>query len=588
MNLSFTKEYYPAVAELTPAQIAAARAEEVAELRPAMPDVDLSPGTPTGDFVITPLALRRAVVNEAHSRFMSDLDLGNVAEGLIYSCEFVKAYLGNFGVYDVENLRAFGLVRLTFSSPNAINVERTIRFRFSTSDDWVLKVVDPDATYIQILAAGSTHTGNEAADTYILSQTTANTWAVDLPVEGVLSAPIEIGTAGTATEIAPTLVGIAAAVAFMSGVPSASLSDLARMARKIAFSLTSGSRASTRALVYRNWPESNMVSPIVPGDDEMQRIAAGTALALQAPSADVYFRSARDMQRITQSIRLDYVQPSVGDKVFRGLLPLLHRASQIVSIEWSGTTTESLVHSYMVFSKTDRADLYGSLHCGTRFESLYVSLVPILGDLDVPLIPLSEDGGDQYAIFTITYDADPLLETVSSLLESPEYRPAGVDVLVKSGPLLVLDDLEITYVKKQGMKTLLSVARDKIVEYLRTAGHPDDFRVTELYDIMRNAGTDKVIAVGVAGRILVSAATRLFRAVLAVDDPGDTDITADWTTNSDALYIPTFTDLDTVNNPHEIVDGEISPGGPADVWAATNRTVRYAVDPANVRFVETS
>lgn len=584
MNLSFTKEYYPAVAELTPAQIAAARAEEVAELRPAMPDVDLSPGTPTGDFVITPLALRRAVVNEAHSRFMSDLNLGNVAEGLIYSCEFVKAYLGNFGVYDVENLRAFGLVRLTFSSPNAVNVERTIRFRFSTDDDWVLKVVDPDATYIQILAAGSTHTG--AADTYILSQTTANTWAVDLPVEGVLSAPIDIGTAGTATEIATTLVGIAAAITFTSGVPSATLSDLARTARKIACSLTSGSRASTQALVYRNWPESNMVSPIVPSDAEMQRIAAGSALALTAPSVDVYFRSARDMQRITQSVRLDYVQPSVGDKVFRGLLPLLHRASRIVSIEWSGTTTESLVSSYAVFSKTDRADLYGSLHCGTRFESLYLSLVPIVDGLDVPLIPLSEDGGDQYAIFTITYDADPLLETVSSLLESQEYRPAGVDVLVKSGPLLVLDDLEITYVKKQGVKTLLSVARDKIVEYLRTAGHPDDFRVTEIYDIMRNAGADKIITVGVAGRILVSAASRLLRVAIA--DPGDADITADWATESDALYIPTFTDIATVNNPYEIVDGEISPGGPADAWAATNRTVRYAVDPENVSFVETA
>jgi hypothetical protein len=585
MNLSFTKEYYPSIEELTEDQIAAARDAIVTSLRPAMPDVDLAPATPTGDFVITPLAVYRAAAEVANSRLMSDLDLGNVANGLIYSCKFVRAYLGNFAVYDVENLKASGLVRLTFSSASALELPRTIRFRFGSEDDWTLKVVDPDATYIQILASGSSHNGQP--DTYILAQTTANTWAVDVPVEGVLSAPIVAGTAGTATEIPTTLVGLTSAIDFASGLPSASLPDLARMARKVAFSLTAGSRASTKALIYRNWPESNMVSPVVPGDVEMQRIALGSAMALQAPSVDVYFRSNRDMQRATHSFRLAYVQPDVGDKVFRGLIPTLHRASRVVSIEWSGTTTESLVTSHTVFSKSDRADLYGSLHCGTRYESLYVELVPELDGLDVPLIPLSDDGGQQYAIFTVVYDSDPLLESVSSLLESPEYRPAGVDVLVKSGPLVLFDDIEILYTKKQGVKTLLNVARQRIVDYLRTAGHPDDFRVTEIHDIMRNAGADKIINLGAAGNIQVSAATRLFRATIT--DPLDpVQILDDWSTESDLMYVVPFVDIDAVQNPYSIVDGEISPGGPADAWAATNRTVRYAVDPENVRFVETS
>jgi hypothetical protein len=300
---------------------------------------------------------------------------------------------------------------------------------------------------------------------------------------------------------------------------------------------------------------------------------------------DLYFRSARDMQRITQNVRLDYVNATGAPaaKVFRGVLPLLHRPSRILSIEWSGTTTESRVISYQVFSKTERADLFGSSHCGTRFESLYAQLVPVLDVSSTPLIPLSQDANGQYAIFTITYDCDPLLETVSSLLESPEYRPTGVDVLVKSGPLVLFEDLVITYVKKQGVKTTLNTARERIVEYLRTAGHPDDFRVTELYDIVRNAGADKIMSLSASGSILVSPANRLFRS--SVTSPLTT---ANWNTPSDVLQIIPFIDVAEVAAPSIIINNPISPGGPTDIWAATNRTVRYAIDPSNVRFIETS
>lgn len=583
MNLSFTDEYYPLLEEMTDAQVAAAREKVVQALQPLMPDVDMAPGTPTGDLVISPLAVYRAGAEEANGRLMSDLDLSNVADGLIYSCDFVKAYLGNFAAYDVENLVATGLVRLTYDSPDAREISRAVRFRFGTEDDWSLRLADPDAASVQVLTAGSEHTG--AADTYVLAQTSSSTWAVDVPLEGVLSTPVVAGVSGTSTEVATALVGISAAIDFLSGLPSASLSDLAKMARKIAFSLTAGSRASTKALIYRNWPETNMASPVVPGDDEMQRVAAGSAMALQAPAVDVYVRSSRDMQRETQSIRLDYVQPTVGgSKVFRGVLPLLHRPSRIVSIEWSGSTTDSVVSSYTTYSKSGRSDLYGSLHCGSRFESTYVELAPVIA-LGVPLVPLTdidEDGETkQYAIFTVVYDADPLLETISSLLESPDYQPAGVDVLTKSGPLVLIDDMVITYGKQQGVKTTLSVARDKITGYVRTAGHPDPFRVTEIHDILRNSGADRIVKLEAVGRVLVSASEQLFRAAIA--DPSGDDLLADWDTESDLMRVIPFVGIENVV-PHTIIDGEISTGGPLDAWAATDRTARYFVD--NIQFIE--
>jgi hypothetical protein len=586
MSLSFTQEYYPDIEELSDAQISEAREKIVLALQPVMPEVDLAPGTPTGDFVVTPLAAYRAAAEEANRRLMSDLDLANVADGLIYSCAFVRAYLGNFAVYDVENLKATGLVRLTYSSGAARTIPRTVRFRFGTDDDWSLKVATPDISEITVLSAGSEHTG--APDTYIFAQTSATTWAVDVPVEAVMTGPVVAGSSGTATEIDDDLVGIAAAIDFMSGLPSASLKDLAKMARKTAFSLTAGSRASIRSMIYRNWPETTMASPVVPGDPELQRVAPGSAMALQAPAVDVYMRSIRDMQREVQNIRLDYVQPDGdGPKVFRGVLPLLHRPSRILGIEWSGTTNESYVTSYKVYSKSGRSDLYGSLHCGTRYESLYVELIPIVDESDVPLIPITdvtEDGDSkQYAIFTVTYDADPLLETISSLLESPDYRPAGVDVLVKSGPLVLIDQLDITYTKKNGVKTTLSVARNEIVEYVRTAGHPDPFRVTELHDIVRNSGADRVMRINALGRVFVSAAERVFRN--SITAPSGADLLVDWEAESDELRVIPWVGTDNAV-PFEIIDGEISVGGPPDAWAATSRTCRYCVDPDNVRFIE--
>jgi hypothetical protein len=46
-------------------------------------------------------------------------------------------------------------------------------------------------------------------------------------------------------------------------------------------------------------------------------------------------------------------------------------------------------------------------------------------------------------------------------------------------------------------------------------------------------------------------------------------------------------DIDSVV-PFEIIDGEISVGGPPDAWAATARTCRYLLDQSSIRFIEVS
>ena len=577
MSLSFTEEYFPDIDALSAVTLTNSREMVVRMLQPSMLDVDLAPGTPTGDLIVSVLGAYRSAAEEANSRLMSDLNLENVASGIIFSCNFVRGYLGNFAVYDVDNLRATGLVRLTYTSPAARTLPLAIRFRFGNTDDYSLAVSDSGSEVIHLLAAGAPHNG--APDTYVLSQTSATTWAVDVPLTGNLTAPVARGTAGTATIVTSDLIGIVSSVSFLSGVPTTSLKDLARLARKTAYSLTSGSRASTSALIIRNWPETAMISPIVTGDPEMLRSPAGSAMVMQRPAIDVYVRSARDMQRDTQVVKLEFVPTRGG--VFRGALDLIHTPSRVVSVEWSGATGTTSVASFTVFTNSTRRDLYGNQHCGTRHEALFLEAVPTLPSAITKTNETIDNVLRQFAMFTVTYDADPLTSTMASTLEAPDNAPPGVSVLVKSGPLVMLTSLDIEYTKRQGVRTTLSAARERIHNYLKSAGHPDVFRQTIIHDIMVDAGVERVTNITCSGSVRVSAASRKLKGLFA--DPSTSLVTADWWEESVAMTAPAVTSAAEIV-PSVTVDGDVD--DEVELWAATGRTVRYHADPENITFTE--
>lgn len=576
--MKFTEEYYPNLAELTTQQLADARAKVVAVLQPHFADIDLSPGTPTGDAVVAPLAAFVAASEEAHGRLMSDLDLENVANGLVYSCDFVQKYLGNFSVYDVDNLRSFGMVRLTFSSNIARTLDKSMMFRFGTDDEWKFKV-SSEAAGVSILAAGSVYNGEP--DTFVLSQTSVNTWAVDLPLEGVMTEAVSRGTAGIATRLPSDVVGIAASIDFMQGVPSAGIADLARMARRVFHALTANSRGGTSSLVLRHWPETNMVSPVVNGDPEMQRVAPGSSMILQAPAMDLYFRSNRDNQVETQVVKLYYRQKSPSDPtmVFRGHAGFLHRPSKILSVEWVGSTTTTSVASYKLFSASTRTDLYGSLACGSRYESLWLQVYPVLAT-GMSVIPRTGTGNDAHALFSVTYLADPLLEAVSDTMESPDNAPPGLDLIVKSGPLAYLDSMLVSYNRSPGTRMLLTTAQEKIAAYLGSAGYPSVFRQTAIHDIMKNAGAVRTTAIEVYGKVMVSPAGYRFKPAV-ITDPYDYN--ADWEAGSVTMLGVNITDISQLSTP--TITNTVN-GGIPEVWAATERNMRYYIDPANITFHE--
>lgn len=583
--MRFTSEYYPDIEDITAAQLAAARATVVALLAPAFPDVDLSAGTPTGDLVVAPLSMFLAADDEAHTRLMSDLDLDNVANGVIYSCEFVRRYLGNFAVYDVENAKATGLVRLTFSSGAARTVDRHLLFRFGGTDTFALRMASSVSSVVTLLSAGSQR--STSPDTYVLSQTSGTTWAVDLPLEGVMTAAVTAGAAGFVSAATVGLVGAAAAMDFLPGLQSASLSDLARAARRLSYAVNAGSRYGTTSMVLRNWPESLMVSPVVTGDAELTRTPPGSAMALQAPAVDLYYRSSRDLQTITQTFRLSYVTATVGagtEERFRGIIPFLHRPSRITSLEWAGTTTTSLISARTIFSRSSVAALQGAQHCGTRFEDFYADITPTLeaGSL-ASSVPVLEDADGRYGLFTVTYLADPMLSVVAATLEAPDHTTPGVSLLVKSGPLVDVTSLSVTYQKEPGVRVLTGEAADRIAAAFNQAGYPDTLSQTAVHDAMSVAGAKRVVRIQCAATVRVTPASRKFIGA-AMTDALPAIITDDWALASDPM-----TEL-TVTTPETLVPDTIVETAHADWlenWAATYRTVRHALSADSITFIET-
>ena len=102
-------------------------AEELAEVRdrlktylvskPEFADIDMRANSVVGDLILSPLAHIIASLEVAMNRVLSDVDLGNVSQGTIYNCDFVKQYLNNFGEGQVYEYPSTGIVQLSFSDP---------------------------------------------------------------------------------------------------------------------------------------------------------------------------------------------------------------------------------------------------------------------------------------------------------------------------------------------------------------------------------------------------------------------------------------------------------------------------------------
>ncbi len=565
-------EYFPEIDELTPSQLLDARSRVVNFLRPHFPAHEMAPGSVFGDTIVSPLTVFFAALETAQNRFMSDLDLENVAAGVIYSCSFVERYLGNFAVKDITTLQSSGLVRLTFSADQEYSINRGTKFQFGSEDLFYPRLPTLDTDAFRILPSGVV--ANTALNEVALVQTSLTTWAVDLPLTGKMTADVARGTSGLLAVNIPTLIGLVAAVDFDYGLPPVSLSALAEMARRTAYAASVGSRNGTRTFVTSQWPETKVVSVAATGDPEMQRTTVGSALVLQAPAADIYFRSRRDYQREIQTVRLTYV-PSI--QKFRGQVRFLHRPSVIEDIRYAGDTT-LVMEETKVYSQVLPTNLPGSTGCGTASEEFWIEVQPPSED-SVLLVPRVTDTAGTFAMFTITYLADPLLESVSAMLTAPENAPVGVDVVVRGGPLVRISSLTVNYRRKPGTTMTLDVARSEISTYINGVGWPELFSEAAIVESMYAAGALRTQGLAYVATLTVTPAARRFSKTCT---PGTA---ADWDASGNSLpCLSTAITTDAGMRPDVTFAGNVN--GVSELYAVSDRNVRYYIDPLNINFQE--
>lgn len=567
-------EYFPEIDELTPVQLLSARGRVVDYLRPHFPDHEMSPGSVLGDMLVSPMAAFFAAHEVSQNRFMSDLDLENVANGVIHSCAFVERYLGNFAVKDITTLQSSGMVRLTFSANQEYRINKGSKFQFGTDDLFYPRLPSSDTDHFRILAAGSIP--DTAQNEINLVQTSLTTWAVDLPLTGRMSADVARGTAGLSTTSFPELIGLAAAVNFDYGLPPVSLAALAEAARRTAYAASVGSRNGTQTFVTQQWPETKVVSVVITGDPEMQRTAAGSPLVLQAPAADVYFRSRRDAQQETQTVRLEYV---ASRRVFRGKVGFLHRPSLVTAVSWAGNPKLALTATKL-YSQVPDIQLPGSTGCGTAREEFWLEVVPPVDGADLLLIPRSEDSAHLlFAMFSVTYLCDPLLESVSAMLTAPENAPVGVDVVVRAGPMIALTNLTVNYRRKPGTTVAFDAARAEIAAYVNGVGWPDLFSEASIVESMYSAGALRTQSLTCVGALRLTPATRRFSRAF-------TPQTADsWDASGESLpcFAPVVASLEDMRPAHTFV-GDVN--GVEEVYAVSDRNIRYHIAPASIVFNE--
>lgn len=557
--------YFPSYSEIPAETVLAVRSRLETITRSGWPDLDTAPNTPFGDLHLTPLAYLVSAIEMAGQRMFSDLDLANVAAGVINNCDFTKAYLQNFAPTPRESTQATGIVRLSFSNDVGRTIDRRVLFAFGSGNIFGLRLAGPDP--LLVLPSGSPKTN---PNQHVLTQFDRTTFIVDVPVIGIMGTAVAAGTDGTSDLVIPGLVEIAALSDFVPGTQEDTVSALAQKTRSTFYSASLTSRGGAVAFVSKEFPQITAASAVVSGDSEMLRDSENP-LGVTNGSLDVCVRSSQAFLTDTQLIKLTY--DSQLDK-FVGRLDLAEQPVKIDSVVCDTATDVGLQYTIYSASKNPRRAPLGTA-AYSELEQLYIEIpMPRAGD-NTRLIT-TEDGGTT-AYFSVTYRFDPAIKHVSTTLNSADVRPIGVDVLTKGFLPIVIDSLTVEYVKKPGVQVNIDQARQEILTYFLNLGYPDIYFDSAVGDSLLYAGASGVKRVLVSARVQWSVASKL----LVVENP-----LQDWAAAIEsARPFPSLTITNASDLTPSYVDAALGTAHETMV-ACGKRNLGYVLDTENLNFSE--
>ena len=522
------ENYYPEFSELTSTQVQEVRERLRAHYTSTFPDLDTSPNSVFGDLWLTPAATHIAAMDMALERYKSDLDLANVAEGIVWDCDFVERYLQNFAPTAQWDLTSYGTVRIVVSSPEAFTMPRhmTINsgettYRLRLAEEGPLYVLPPDSEL------------DPGINQVVLVPTTT-AWIIDVPVYGTqteVTAPT-VGTSFTLSEYFDAIVSVVAVADFHTGDVTHTLSSIARLTRETVYAATLSTKGGVRSFMRRNFPSFLGASPVVMGDMTSTRDNA-------LKPVDLYLRSSQTFKD-SIVVRAELVGTRFEAPLRTPAIPLLLGTVTTTA----GNVPQSAVNFYYRSEESARSELYSSAY--SDLQNLWFSVeMPFDPDSGDPLITTELIEGVEYVDFTVEYYQDPGFKAASAMFTSETNAPMYMDVLPKIPIVCRINALNIRYKRSPGTSVKLSHAKTEIVKYINSVMFPDLISSVRISDSMFYAGVVDVLSLDVTANILYCPANKTM-----VDDP-EAGLTAAMNSSVDAQLtnVLSISDLKELHTP---------------------------------------
>lgn len=314
--MSTLVDYLQNLEGLSAAQVQVVRQRLVSVLSSSWPDLDTSPNSVAGDLIVTPDAVLIATAEAAMSMLMSDMDLSNVAAGVVYNPTFVQAYLNNIGVTALANVAATGVIALTFSENQNYVIDSNSKFLFGSS---VFQINAGAGNPVVVYAVNASNPGI-SANPWILTKTDAGKYVVYLPVTGPAGASVSDGASAGYTLTIPQLQGVVAAGDFDAGAAAESLAQMAARAQQTFAAANLNTRSGAVSFLKQRWPQLISSYVALTGDPEMKR--SGTnPLGISDGAMDIRVKSMVQFASGNSVVPLTY-DATAGGWVGRLNLPV--------------------------------------------------------------------------------------------------------------------------------------------------------------------------------------------------------------------------------------------------------------------------
>lgn len=569
-NINLIEDYLPAYEELAQEDLYSTRERLVNYINTKFNDIDTVPNTVIGDLIVTPQAYTITAIEEGLNRILSDLNAENIANGIIYNCEFAKNWMSNFVNGPMFYKPASGVIRLYFSEAKNIVIDRSTQFKIGND---IFTLYLPYQGQFTTYLPGTSVPSEENGATLLDSG--SGTYFCDVPVIGETNTAADTDaepqniTAGTVASLSvniDSLINAVALVDFDTGYTSKTPQEMAQLLKYTVYSASLNTRMGAIKFVKQACPFSESVYPILNGDKEALRCYRnqyGTATGCM----DLYVRSKAYEFTETQTIRL-YL--SADKSAWEGTWSYTGQPYHIESI--TSDAAPELINIDSTITSTNTKNL-GALAAYTPYEHFEIRIPDTLDEVGNsiynPGVEELDGGGYKvYAEFKITYQTDPLLPSIAQTIENRDNAPINTSIMVRGFIPVVIDKFEIVYVREAGVVPDLETALTDVKYYLANLGAPDVYSDGEIARIMKSAGVKYMKNVNVQARIQWSIADKISNYEGIIEDvPTEPEITT-----SDGLR---------VSYP---ADGAVIT--PDTMYACSVRNIRYYLMENAVSFNE--